>query len=132
DRDLIERGLIFLIAKKDSEGAWYSGQTTINVLESFLLLARVPIESGPDANTAEVIVNGEEAGSVKLPGPHEVVAPLQIDLTQFVKPGRNYVSIARAGESPAASVQAVARYYIPWDQTAARSESGFRTGDSDA
>jgi len=132
DRDLIERGLIFLIEKKDSEGAWYSGQTTINVLESFLLLARAPIESAPDANTAEIMVDGEKVGSVNLPGPHEVAAPLRFDLAQFVKPGRNHISVVRAGESPAASLQAVARYYIPWDQTAAKSERGFRTGDSDA
>jgi hypothetical protein len=132
DRQLIEQGLMFMIEKKDGYGAWYSGQTTINVLESLLLLAKSPEGGDHAAITAEILVNGEKAGSVKLPGPYEVVAPLLIDLSKVVKPGKNHISIVRPGGSQASSVQAVVRYYIPWNQSAARSEVGHRTGDSDA
>ena len=132
-QSLIEQGLIFLILNKDGDGAWYSGQTTVNVLEAFLLLGQSPGARRPaQMNTAEITVNGEKAGSVKLPGPDEVVAPLQIGLAKFLKPGHNQVSISRTGESQTASVQAVARYYIPWDQSTAKNKSGVRTGDSDA
>ena len=130
-----EQGLLFLIRNKDGYGVWYSGQTTINVLESFLLLAKPGSESrsaSPAATTAEITVNGERAASVKLPRPDEVTAPLQIDLAKFLKPGRNHISISRAGESQTASAQAVARYYIPWDQSSAKGKTGIRTGDSDA
>jgi hypothetical protein len=131
----VEQGLLFLIRNKDGYGVWYSGQTTINVLESFLLLTKPARESRgapPSATTAEITVNGEKAGSVKLPHAEEVTAPLQIDLTKFLNPGRNRISISRAGESQTASVQAVARYYIPWEQSSAKGKTGIRTGDSDA
>jgi len=132
----VEQGLIFLIRNKDGYGVWYSGQTTINVLESFLLLTTPQRESrsasSDAANIAEIDVNGERAGSVKLPRPDEVSGPLEIDLTKFLKPGRNYISISRTGESRSASAQAVARYYIPWDQSSAGTKTGIRTGDSDA
>jgi hypothetical protein len=131
DRQLIEQGLMFMVEKKDGYGAWYSGQTTINVLESLLLLAQSPAGGNNAAGTAEILVNGEKAGSVKLPGPHEVVAPLLIDLSKVVRPGKNHISIVRPGESQASSAQAVVRYYIPWS-SAMKSEDAHRTGDSDA
>jgi len=56
---------------------------------------------------------------------------LQVDLAKFLKPGHNVVSLTRPGESQTASVQAVARYYIPWEQSSAKNKSGARTGDSD-
>lgn len=130
-----EQGLIFLIRNKEGYGVWYSGQTTINVLESFLLLGKPLTESrsvSSSAGAAEIIVNGEKAASVKLPRSDEVAAPLQLDVAKFLKPGHNHISISRAGGSQTASVQAVARYYIPWDQSPAKSKSGIRTGDSDA
>ena len=130
----LEQGLIFLIRNKDGDGAWYSGQTTINVLEAFLLLADSPggSRNAGKLRAAEITVNGEKAGILKLPAPDEVVGPLQIDLARFLKPGHNHVSISRTDGSQTSSVQAVARYYIPWDQSSAKSESGIRTGDSDA
>ncbi len=131
-RALSEQGLIFLISKKDGDGAWYSGQATINVLDAFLLLASAPSERQGTPTIAEVTVNGEKAGRLKLPAPYDVAAPLQIDLAKFVKPGRNHISISRAGESQTASVQAVVRYYIPWEQSSAKSKAAVRTGDSDA
>lgn len=60
-----------------------------------------------------------------------MVGPLQVDLAKFLKPGHNVVSLTRPGESQTASVQAVARYYIPWEQSSAKNKSGARTGDSD-
>jgi hypothetical protein len=135
NRAAAEQGLIFLIRNKDGYGVWYSGQTTINVLESFLLLAQPeskPRSAANLASTAEITVNGEKVSSIKLPDSGEVAGPVQMDLSKFLKPGHNHISISRAGESQTASVQAVARYYIPWDQSSAKSTSGIRTGDSDA
>ena len=135
DRTAAEAGLIFLIRNKDGYGVWYSGQTTINVLESFLLLAQPeskPRSAANLASTAEITVNGEKVSSTKLPDSGEVAGPLQMDLSRFLKPGHNHISISRAGESQTASVQTVARYYIPWNQSSGKSGSGIRTGDSDA
>ncbi len=67
------------------------------MLESFLLLAQSPAGADTAAKVAEILVNGEKAGSVKLPGPHEIAAPLLIDLSRFVRAGRNHISIVRSG-----------------------------------
>ena len=135
DQTVAEAGLIFLIQHKDGYGVWYSGQTTINVLESFLLLAQPEGKSHSAANsssTAVIIVNGDKVNSTKLPDAREVAGPVLIDLSKFLKPGHNHISIPRAGESQTASVQTVARYYIPWNQPSAKSKSGIRAGDRDA
>ena len=130
DRSLTEKGLIFLIHEKDGYGAWYSGQTTVNVLEAFLLLGKT--QSGLPAQSAEVYVNNEKAADLKLPSPSEIAAPLEFDISRFVKPGRNRVSIKSAGQSQAASAQVVTRYYIAWDHSLAQNGTNIRTGDSDA
>jgi hypothetical protein len=130
DRFLEEQGLIFLIQQKDGYGCWYSGHATVNVLEAFLLLGKA--QSGTSPQTAEMYVNGEKAAGLKLPSPNEIVAPLIVDIARFVKPGHNQISLKTAGESQTASVQAVTRYYIPWDRSSAHTGSNVRTGDSDA
>jgi hypothetical protein len=135
DHDAAEKGLIFLIRNKDGYGVWYSGQTTINVLESFLLLAQSdskPVSAASPASVAEITLNGEKVGSPKLPPAGEVAGPVLIDLSKSLKPGHNHISISRSGESQTASVQTVARYYIPWGQSSAKGSAGIRTGDSDA
>lgn len=128
DRNLVEQGLVFLIENKDGYGAWYSGQTTINVLDAFLRLATAP-SSHSEPQIAEVVVNGQRASSVKLPGPYEVVAPLRVDLGKFVRSGINHITISRSGESQTASAQAVARYYVPWMHSP---KTALDTGDSRA
>jgi A-macroglobulin TED domain/A-macroglobulin receptor binding domain len=129
DRTLVEQGLSFLIHEKDGYGAWYSGQTTINVLDALLLLGKpqANLPSGP----APVLVNGSRVGDLKLPEPNEISAPLLLDLTKFVKPGQNRISIVNAG-TQTSSAQAVAHFYIPWDRSSAKKEASLRTGDSDA
>lgn len=130
DRSLAEQGLIFLIQEKDGYGCWYSGQATVNVLEAFLLLGKA--QSGTLPQTAEIYVNGEKASDLKLPNPNEIAAPLEVDIERFVKPGHNQISMKTVGEFQTASVQAVTRYYIPWDRSSAQKGSNLRTGDSDA
>ena len=130
DRSLAEQGLIFLIHEKDGYGAWYSGQTTVNVLEAFLLLGKARSDAPPAS--AEVDVNGEKAADLKLPSPNEIAAPFEVDITKFIKPGHNQISIKSPGDSQAASAQAVTRYYIPWERSSAHNVSNLRTGDSDA
>jgi A-macroglobulin receptor binding domain/A-macroglobulin TED domain len=129
DRSLTEQGLIFLIHEKDGYGAWYSGQTTVNVLEAFLLLGKA--ETG-QPSSAEVDVNGEKVADLKLPRPNEIAAPLEVDVTKFVKPGHNRISVNSTGKSQAVSAQAVTRYYVLWDHSSAQNVSNIRTGDSDA
>jgi uncharacterized protein YfaS (alpha-2-macroglobulin family) len=50
--------------------------------------------------------------------------PVTVDISQFLKGGKNRIEIKRPAGLPFASVQAVANYYVPWtDSNAANSKS---------
>jgi len=111
DRKLINRGLLFLLKQKDRYGVWYSTQTTVNVLEAMLsLLSNESTAATPSA--ADILVNGSRVQTI--PGTDRFNNPVTTDISQFLKPGKNQIEIKRAAGLPAASVQAVANYYVPW------------------
>jgi hypothetical protein len=115
---LVNRGLLFLLNKKDRYGVWYSTQATVNVLDTLISLVAEDGEGdgvgrqGAATSAAEIVVNGRRAGEVALPPAGQLSGPLFFDLSPFVAPGDNRVEIRRAGR--AAQAQAVATYYVPW------------------
>jgi hypothetical protein len=132
---LVNRGLLFLLHKKDRYGVWYSTQATVNVLDT--LISLVADGGGGDgvgnqgatASAAEIVVNGRRAGEVALPPAGQLSGPLLFDLSPFVAPGDNRVEIRRAGHAAQAQAQAVATYYVPW---AKASENRPEAGDGGA
>lgn len=126
--DLIDRGLLFLLREKDRYGVWYSGQATINVLNSLLTLlpahnARQSIAS----ESLEVVVNDRLVKSVQLPAQQLIAGPLMVDLSAVVKAGNNTVELKRSVSGALASVQIVGTYWIPWNASpsfSGASESG--------
>ncbi len=130
---LVNRGLLFLINKKDRYGVWYSTQATVNVLDTLLSLVADEREANGGGNSqstatsaAEIVVNGRSAGQVALPPAGQLSAPLFFDLSPFVAPGDNRVEIRRAGHAAQAQAQAVATYYVPW---AKASDNEAKTSD---
>lgn len=132
---LINRGVLFLLREKDRYGVWYSTQATINVLDALLDRLVQDVQTATKAagpGTAEILVNGLSAKSVELPAPNQLVSPLAIDLSQFLRAGTNRIEIRRAqGVSPA-SVQAVATYYVPWSESKTIPDSKLDTNVSRA
>src|SRR6185369_13164963 len=112
DRKLINSGLLFLLKQKDRYGVWYSTQTTVNVLEAMLSLlsSEGAISEGP--SSADIVVNGTRVQTIQ--GTDRFNNPVTADISQFLKAGRNRIEIKRSAGSPAASVQAVVNYYVPW------------------
>ncbi|MBA3241676.1 MAG: carboxypeptidase regulatory-like domain-containing protein, partial [Acidobacteria bacterium] len=137
---LVNRGLLFLLHKKDRYGVWYSTQTTVNVLDTLLSVVaaggRDKDAVGGSQNTqgesAEIVVNGRRAGEVALPPAGELSAPLIFDLTPFVAPGDNRVEIRRAGHAAQAQAQAVMAYYVPWTKPSETAASEPAAGGSDS
>ena len=62
------------------------------------LLATLP--AAPEATSgsdAAVIVDGREAGTIKLPPSQEISGPIVLELDQYLREGKNKIQIARRG-----------------------------------
>ena len=127
--ELVDRGLDFLLRKKDRYGVWYSTQATINVFDA--LLSAVAARRGAGAaqadDVAEVFVNGQRAGQLTLPSPDRLSGPLLLDLTPFLGAGSNRVELRRRAPAPPAQAHFVTTFYVPWG---ARAESLADGGDA--
>src|SRR6185312_11880781 len=76
-RELLNRGLLFLLKEKDRYGVWYSSQATINVLDALLALLPADISGGQGSTySAEISVNGVGVKSVQLRSGREALAPI--------------------------------------------------------
>lgn len=131
---LIERGLDFLLKKKDRYGVWYSTQATINVFDT--LLSAIGSRGGAGAaqaeDVAEVFVNGRPAGRLTLPPSDRLSGPLLLDLTPFVGAGDNRVELRRRADAPPAQAQLVTTFYVPWGERKELSEAADATKRSTA
>src|ERR1043166_5546875 len=126
---LIRSGLLFLLKAKDRYGVWYSTQATINVLDALMTLLSTDKSSDQKgAGTAQVFVNGQAAGSLNLPPGNQTSGPISADISRFVHSGANKVELRRPAGSPFASVQTVARYYIPWAASKATQDNATQRG----
>src|SRR5690606_12246618 len=88
--DHISRGLVFLLNNKDIYGVWYSTQTTVNVLDSFVQLLR-----GAETNSKtplRISVNGDPVKEMVLEP--DAIEQQTIDISAFLHPGKNSVEIA--------------------------------------
>jgi len=121
DRELLSRGVLFLLKNQDRYGIWYSTQATINVLDALRVLtlsengtSGVSSTNSAHSLRAEILVDGRVAQSVDLPSSSEIVAPMTVDISKFLSPGNHHVEIRRAAGSTAASLQEITTYYVPW------------------
>jgi hypothetical protein len=117
DRGLIVRGTTFLLHQQDRYGIWWSTQATVNVLEG--IVAQLgEIRPRAAADRIEVTVNGTPAKTLDVPS--GALGLLTADLTPYVTPGGNHITLRRRGGGPTASAQAIATYYTPWAIAASR------------
>ena len=113
DRKLINGGLLFLLKEKDPRGVWFSTQATVNVLDAMLaLFSKNRPGTAAGQTSADVVVNGNPVQTLQLNGRFN--NPITVDISQFLKVGKNRIEIKRQQGLPFASVQAVAKYYVPW------------------
>jgi len=114
-------GMLFLLRRKDRYGVWHSTQATVQVLNAILAASEVSGKEPPSGPAeVDVLVNGKPAITLQLPGTGEVTGPLRADLTAWLAPGANCVTVRRRGGAKEAQVQLAASYYVPW--TAPRPE----------
>jgi hypothetical protein len=127
---------LFLLRQKDRYGVWYSTQATINVFDALLaLLQKSSGAAGGPQNApdmAEILINGRAVQKVQLPSPNQLVAPLTLNISQYLRTGNNSIELRRADASSFASAQVVATYYVPWSASSATKDAKVRTGDNSA
>ncbi len=106
---LIGKGTIFLLKNKDRYGVWYSTQTTINVLDAFLVA--IGNEKTTAAQQINISLNGRPLSAIDVPA--DRIEPVVIDLTDKIDPAENTIEISGTSTSPMMS-QTVATHYIDW------------------
>jgi len=130
DSKLINGGLLFLLKQKDPYGVWYSTQATVNVLDAMLALFAPNRSGGSGGQTsADVVVNGTPVQTLQLADRFN--NPITVDISQFLKVGKNRIEIKRQQGLPFASVQAVAKYYVPWSDSTSTTKSGDASSKPD-
>ena len=107
--DLASKGLIFLLKNKDRYGVWYSTQTTINVLDSFL--AMLVSDGPPQPQNLQITVNG--TALPEIPVAADRIEPVIVDLTGKLSPTSNTIDVNGAANAPIMT-QLVATHYIDW------------------
>ncbi|MBX7173681.1 MAG: carboxypeptidase regulatory-like domain-containing protein [Pyrinomonadaceae bacterium] len=122
NQDLVSRGMLFLLKNKDRYGVWYSTQTTINVLDTFL--ATLSTEKTAETQTLQVLLNGENLQNITVPP--DQITPITVDLTNKLDAKTNRVEVKGSSSSPLMS-QIVSAHYIDWKDSEA---SGKNTNQS--
>jgi hypothetical protein len=107
--DVVSKGLLFLLKNKDRYGVWYSTQTTINVLDSFLAI--LASDGPPQPQNLQVIVNGTALPDI--PVAADRIEPVIVDLAGKLSPTSNSIEVRGAANAPLMA-QAVATHYIDW------------------
>ncbi len=110
--DLISRGTQFLLKNKDRYGVWYSTQTTINVLDAFLVTIGDGGKNAGGNRTAEIFVNDQKLQDVALPPENILSFPINVALP--TTSNANRVEVKIAGNKSALMAQIVQTHYIGW------------------
>jgi hypothetical protein len=118
--DVASKGLLFLLKNKDRYGVWYSTQTTINVLDSFLAILA---SDGPlQSQNIDIAVNG--VALPEIPVAADRVEPVTVDLAGKLSPTSNSIEVKGTSTSPLMA-QMVATHYIDWrDSTSKNTDIG--------
>jgi uncharacterized protein YfaS (alpha-2-macroglobulin family) len=117
--ELIDRGLLFLIRKKDAYGVWFSTQATVNVLDTLITLSEADTQIKNDSVPAEIIVNGHPVTSINIPSMNELSEPIRVDLTKFISADRNKIEMRTENAIAKSNAQVITSYYVPWSGSSA-------------
>ncbi len=109
EQDTAQAALDWIVAQRDSYGAFYTTQATIQALKALLAAAEVGGEGGPASVTAAI--DGERAQTIEIDDANgDVVQQVRFDdLT-----AGSVLTLEAAGER-ALQAQVIVEYYLPWD-----------------
>jgi uncharacterized protein YfaS (alpha-2-macroglobulin family) len=110
----LARGLSFLLKNKDEHGVWYSTQTTVNVLDTLLLLQKSAKDAKPNTGEkTEIYINGKKIQDFNV-DINALSNPILIDASTYLTEAANRIEIKNGAGSAMIQAQLVAVHYIPW------------------
>ena len=112
--NLISRGTLFLLKNKDRYGVWYSTQTTVNVLNTLILLQKMQnTNSNNEKRKIEIFVNGAKAQEFEV-SDDGFQNPFILDVSTLANQSNNRVEIKTSGSAGFTMAQIVSVFYIDW------------------
>lgn len=123
-KPLIQRGALFLLKNTNSSGAWSSSQATVRAL--LALIEITPAVAQHDPPDIEILLNGASAGRIRLGRQHTISGPVIVQVSRFVHPGANELSIRSQGTEPI-ELQFNASWYEPWTRPHDASDFAMHT-----
>jgi hypothetical protein len=106
--------LSFLLKNKDEHGVWYSTQTTVNVLDTLLLLQKSAKDAKPNTGEkTEIYINGKKIQDFNV-DINALSNPILIDASTYLTEAANRIEIKNGAGSAMIQAQLVAVHYIPW------------------
>ncbi len=122
----IRRGLVFLLRGRDRMGMWFSTQSTLRVMramgDSSLALGSI----GSPGGTIEIRSNRGSVKAIKMPDDPKALDPITADLSSFLFPGENQITLATTSGMQAGLILFSSTYWLPWNQTKPRSSPELR------
>jgi hypothetical protein len=132
DRVLVNDTLFYLLRSQDRYGIWYSGQATVRVLQALLPMAIEQMKVTGTTQDFQLVVNGAALSAndaeTLLSDSTLIGAPRSLDITSYLKPGRNEFIFGNTSNVVLASTEVTASYYIPWVGSAAPASVKTQTG----
>jgi hypothetical protein len=117
NRKGLDGPVLYLIDNQDAAGVWYSGQATVQVLKALLPFAAEQMKAGQAMRSVQIAVNGASiSGSALSIDERLLDAPITVDLTGYLRPGANRVTLTSSTASPLGSAQLATSFYVPWQQ----------------
>lgn len=104
-KDLITKGMLFLLRNKDRYGVWYSTQTTINVLDTFIATL-----SDSKSQKISVFLNGEKIKELNVAA--DQIEQIVVDLNGKLSSNNNLEVKTSSGSTLMSQV--VQNHYIDW------------------
>ncbi len=111
--------LNWIIEQKDPNGTWGTTHGTVLALKA-LLYSLGNLTQEADA-TVSITVNDEEAQTLEITPEYSDIFR-QIDVSNYVEPGKNKVEIKLDGKGNLL-YQVVGKYYVPWDKSKTQAQA---------
>ncbi len=109
--DLVGKAMVFLLKNKDRYGVWYSTQTTINVLDTFV--ASLATSDRAATQQVQVLINGQPVTTIEITP--DKLDQIIVDLNGKLAADKNVVELRSSDRSPL-MVQIVSNHYIDWKE----------------
>ncbi|HBY63910.1 MAG TPA: hypothetical protein DEH78_29135 [Solibacterales bacterium] len=122
----IRRGLVFLLRGRDATGMWFSTQATLRSMRAIVDASSALGNFGGHGGSLEVRSNGRLAKTIPLPSDPKATDPILLDLSPYMLPGDNEISLAHTSLTGSALVRLSSSHWIPWEQTKPRNSAELR------